>query len=76
MDNQAPKKEHLIKSVHLEALRCATSKLAAFWGLGDCGVLKLGCRADLVLLVGNPAKGIKSLRKIDKAWIDGVEAKN
>jgi len=71
--------ESLVRSVGLrpvEALRAATVNPAAFFGLErELGAIRLGYRADLVLLNGNPLKDIRRTRQIagvvrDGRWFD------
>ncbi|KIW63491.1 hypothetical protein PV04_10323 [Phialophora macrospora] len=56
-----------------EALRAATSRAAAHWGLKDRGVIAPGMRADLLLIDGNPLQNISATRNIQKIWLKGVE---
>jgi imidazolonepropionase-like amidohydrolase len=59
----------------LEALQAATSVPARVWGLHDRGVVKVGKRADLVLVEGDPTKNISATRNIRKVWIAGQEVR-
>lgn len=56
----------------LEALRSATSVPAREFGLVGRGCLKPGCRADLVLVDGNPLEDIRHTVRIDSVWKNGV----
>ena len=56
-----------------EALRAATILPAKHFGLTDRGVIAPGCRADLVLLSGNPVEDIALTKSIEKVWIGGIE---
>ena len=57
----------------VEALQAATSLPAKYFGLTDRGVIKVGKRADLVLLTDNPIDNIQATRKVSKVWCAGVE---
>jgi imidazolonepropionase-like amidohydrolase len=46
----------------LEALRTATSSAAYLFGLVDVGELAAGCRADLLVVAGDPLQSISALR--------------
>ena len=59
-----------------EALQSATSVPATYWKLMDRGVIKIGNRADLVLVEGNPLKDIRSIRNIKQVWVFGNEVFN
>ncbi|EZG67099.1 amidohydrolase [Gregarina niphandrodes] len=48
-----------------------TTLPAHYFGLKDRGVIKLGYRADLVLIDGNPIDDIKATRSIKKVWVAG-----
>lgn len=54
-----------------EALRSATSRPAALWGLGDRGAIRPGLRADLLLVEGDPTHDLEATRQIDGVWIAG-----
>jgi len=54
-----------------EALQSATSVPATYWGLKDRGVIKIGNRADLVLVEGDPLKDISIIRNIKQVWVFG-----
>ncbi len=56
----------------LEALRCATSIPARKFGLDGRGCLQPGCRADLVLIDGNPLDDIRHTVRIDAVWKNGL----
>ena len=53
------------------ALAAATSAPAAAFKLGQRGCIAKGCKADLMLVDGNPAADIKATRRIVEVWKDG-----
>lgn len=53
------------------ALAAATSMPAAAFRLGKRGCIVNGCKADLLLVDGNPAADIKATRRIVDVWKDG-----
>lgn len=53
------------------ALAAATSVPAAAFKLGQRGCIAKGCKADLLLVDGNPAADIKATRRIVEVWKDG-----
>lgn len=55
----------------LDALRSATSIPARAFGLEGRGCLKPGCRADLLLIDGNPLEAIRHTIRIDSVWKNG-----
>lgn len=55
----------------IEALRSATSIPAREFGLEGRGCLQPGCRADLVLVDGNPLENIRHAVRIDAVWKNG-----
>ena len=55
----------------VEALAAATSKPAECFELSDRGRIKVGLRADLLLVEGNPTKDIKTLANIAGVWKAG-----
>lgn len=55
-----------------EALSAATSKPADAFKLPDCGRIRVGHRANLLLVNGNPITDIKHTRQIVSVWKDGV----
>lgn len=55
----------------IDALRAATSNPARLFGLGERGCIRTGCRADLVLVDGNPLEAIEDTAKIDGIWKNG-----
>lgn len=59
----------------VEALVSATSLSAKTFNLGNRGTIASGCRADLLLVRGNPAENISDIRNIQKVWIAGEEVK-
>src|SRR5699024_9534069 len=56
----------------IEALRAATSIPARQFGLAGRGCLQPGCRADLVLIDGNPLDDIRHTVRIDAVWKTGL----
>ena len=54
-----------------EALAAATSKPAHHFGLVHCGRIKVGFRANLLFVEGNPLDDIKDTRRILGVWKDG-----
>jgi imidazolonepropionase-like amidohydrolase len=61
---------------NLDALRAATSLPAKYFGLEDRGVIRVGKRADLVLVSGDPLVDIKATKSIQKVWCKGVEVES
>lgn len=57
-----------------EALRTATSRPAARFGLKDRGRIAPGLRADLLLVDGDPSKDITATRRIAGVWKNGYAA--
>ncbi len=58
----------------VEALRGATILAAETFGLSDCGEIRAGKRADLLLVDGDPTSDISTTRNIRGVWIGGVRA--
>ena len=58
----------------VDALAAATSVPAAAFKLGRRGCIAAGCKADLLLVEGNPAADIKATRDIVEVWKDGQSA--
>ncbi|WP_306322805.1 MULTISPECIES: amidohydrolase family protein [unclassified Streptomyces] len=56
-----------------EALRATTNLPAESFGLRDRGVIRPGCRADLLLIDGDPLADITATRAIRGVWVGGVE---
>jgi imidazolonepropionase-like amidohydrolase len=56
-----------------EALTGATAGVATAFGLPDRGRIAPGCRADLLLVRGDPTKNITASRDILRIWRSGVE---
>ncbi|MCK7468510.1 MAG: amidohydrolase family protein [Desulfosudis oleivorans] len=56
----------------LEALGSATSVPADVFGLKERGRISPGCRADLVLVEGDPSTDIRATRRIAAVWKDGA----
>ena len=59
----------------VEALRAATVAPAKYFGMNDRGVIKPGCRADLILITDDPIQDIRATRSIRRVWCRGVEFK-
>jgi imidazolonepropionase-like amidohydrolase len=59
----------------VEVLNSTTSLPAKYFGLHDRGIIKVGKRADLVLLGENPVMNIKATRAIQRVWCKGIEVK-
>ncbi|EKU81279.1 CIA30 family protein [Massilia timonae] len=57
-----------------EALAAATSAPAAAFRLGRRGCIARGCKADLLLVEGNPAADVRATRHIVEVWKDGQSA--
>lgn len=55
----------------VDALRAATSLPARLFGLGERGCIRAGCRADLVLVDGNPLATIEASARIEAIWKNG-----
>ena len=56
-----------------QAIVAATSRAAAFIGLGDTGVLSVGKRADFLVLDANPLDDITNTRRISRIYIGNEE---
>ncbi|WP_078968318.1 MULTISPECIES: amidohydrolase family protein [unclassified Streptomyces] len=56
-----------------EALRAATSLPAQAFGLRDRGAVRVGNRADLVLIDGDPLADITATRAVRRVWVGGAE---
>ncbi|MFF7334988.1 amidohydrolase family protein [Streptomyces sp. NPDC008150] len=56
-----------------EALRATTSLPAQAFRLRDRGAVRIGNRADLVLVDGDPLADITATRAVRRVWIGGVE---
>jgi imidazolonepropionase-like amidohydrolase len=56
------------------ALASATSVPAAAFKLGQRGCIARGCKADLLLVKGDPTRDIKATRRIVEVWKDGQSA--
>lgn len=56
----------------IEALRSATSIPAREFGLEERGCLQPGCRADLVVVDGNPLENIRHTVRIDSVFKNGA----
>lgn len=56
----------------LQALHAATRAPALAFGLADRGCLKPGCRADLLIIDGDPTQDIEALAMLDAVWKNGV----
>ncbi|EFY97830.1 amidohydrolase family protein [Metarhizium robertsii] len=57
---------------NLDAIRAATCQPTTLFGLRDRGFVRIGYRADLILVEGNPLDDIKFCSKIRRVWIRGV----
>lgn len=57
----------------IEALRAATSRPAARFGLNDRGRIAPGLRADLLLVDGDPTAAITATRAIAHIWKNGYK---
>ena len=55
----------------VDALRSATSNPTRLFGLGDRGCIRSGCRADLVLIDGNPLEAIEASARVESIWKNG-----
>ncbi|KAI1751601.1 hypothetical protein F4782DRAFT_180207 [Xylaria castorea] len=60
----------------LEALRAGTVESATWHRLFDRGQIRIGKRADLVLLNSNPLLNISNTRDIARVWVGGVEVQD
>jgi imidazolonepropionase-like amidohydrolase len=60
----------------VQALRAATSVSAKMHELNDRGEIRVGLRADLLLLGSDPLVNISNSRDIVKVWVGGVEVRN
>jgi imidazolonepropionase-like amidohydrolase len=58
-----------------EALRAATYLTAKRFGFADRGEIKVGLKADLVLVEGNPMEDIDHTLNLRGVWKDGVLCK-
>lgn len=58
----------------IEALRAATSVPASHFGLHDRGVIRLGARADLLLVHGDPTSTISDTLNTHTTWRRGTSA--
>lgn len=58
---------------NLDALKAATSRAADAYGMKDRGIVKIGKRADLLLVQGNPLVNISKTREIKRVWFAGIE---
>lgn len=56
------------------ALAAATSAPAAAFQLGRRGCIATGCKADLLLVDGDPTRDITATRRIVEVWKDGQSA--
>ncbi|MBD8721845.1 CIA30 family protein [Oxalobacteraceae sp. CFBP 13708] len=56
------------------ALAAATSAPAAAFRLGRRGCIATGCKADLLLIEGDPTRDITATRRIVEVWKDGQSA--
>ncbi|MDP7207390.1 MAG: amidohydrolase family protein, partial [Candidatus Bathyarchaeota archaeon] len=57
----------------LEVISSATGTAAEAYRMGDIfGTIKVGVKADIISVEGNPEKDISDLRKIKFCMIDGI----
>jgi imidazolonepropionase-like amidohydrolase len=57
----------------MDALRAATSVPARVFGLPGRGCIARGCRADLLLVRGDPTRDIAATSAIERVWKNGFE---
>ena len=57
----------------MDSLRVATAGVADAFGLVDRGRIRIGLRADLLLVTGDPTRDITATRNIVKVYKRGVE---
>lgn len=57
----------------VDALVGATSLAASTFGLYDRGSIRVGMKADLVLLSAYPTADIRNARQVQKVWVTGAE---
>jgi imidazolonepropionase-like amidohydrolase len=55
-----------------QALAAATAEPARVFGLADRGRVAVGCRADLLLVTGDPLTDITATRSIERIWRGGI----
>jgi imidazolonepropionase-like amidohydrolase len=66
--------QHFVEDVGMspvEAINAATKVAAEYHRLGDRGRIKVGMRADFVLLNSDPLKNIRNTRDIVGVWVEG-----
>ncbi len=56
-----------------KAIHAATGAARKHFPIGNRGTLKVGSRASMLLVAGNPFADIKQLRRLQKIWKNGVE---
>ncbi len=56
----------------IDALRSATGTPASIFPVGPRGCLRAGCRADLLLVAGNPLEDPTALLAIEGVWKNGA----
>lgn len=59
----------------VESLRAATAGVADAFGLADRGRIRVGLRADLLLVTGDPTRDITATRDIVEIYKRGVEVR-
>ena len=59
----------------VESLRAATAGVADAFGLTSCGRSRVGLRADLLLVTGDPTRGITATRDVVKIYKRGAEVR-
>lgn len=57
----------------IKLLQAATYAPAEFFGLVDRGYIGVNCRADLVLLDGDPTVNIEAVSNVARVWIGAHE---
>ena len=57
----------------VDDLRGTTSLPAKYFELHDRGIIKPGLRVDMVLIGGDPIKGIRATRLIKTVWCGGIK---
>lgn len=55
----------------VEILTGATSSISETFGIEGIGSVKVGSRADMVLIDGRPDRDITAIRKLKQLWING-----
>lgn len=55
----------------IQAIQSATSIPAKYFGLRDRGIIKVGYRADILMIEGDPIVNVNAVKNIKQVWIDG-----